>query len=356
MSSLSVGIVGLPNAGKSTLFNALLGRQIARAENYPFCTIEPNTGVVEVPDENLPVLAKIEQSQQIIPAVVKFVDIAGLVKGAAKGEGLGNKFLAHIREVDLICYVLRAFFDANVENVGAGNPRQDLEILKTELILKDLETLERILQEKVHPENKEEVSRHQIAQKAAALLNQGKPVADFPWSREEKEAIKNFFLLTAKPSLVVLNINEEDYQKEEEIKKEFADLKPLLICAKTEAELALLSSEEQREYLKSLGVEKSGLELLIKEAYKNLGLVSFYTAGEKEARAWTVVKGTKAPQAAGVIHSDFEKNFIKAEIVSLDDFIKFGGWSKCRNLGKTRFEGKDYEFIGQEVVEFKVGR
>ncbi|MBP8591521.1 redox-regulated ATPase YchF [Candidatus Shapirobacteria bacterium] len=354
--NLSVGIVGLPNAGKSTLFNALLGRQVARAENYPFCTIEPNTGVVEVPDENLPVLAKIEKSQQIVPAVVKFVDIAGLVKGAAKGEGLGNKFLAHIREVDLICYLLRAFVDDNVENVGVGNPRDDLKILQTELALKDLETINRVLEEKVHPENKEEVFRRRVAEKVASILNEGKLVANFSWSKEEKEMVKSFFLFTAKPSLVVLNISEADYQKIAEIKKEFADLNPLLICAKTEEELTLLSPEEQKEYLKSLGAEKSGLELLIKEAYANLGLVSFYTAGEKEARAWTIEKSAKAPQAAGVIHSDFEKNFIKAEIINLDDFIAFGGWKACRALGKTRFEGRDYEFVGKEVVEFKIGR
>ncbi|PIS15025.1 redox-regulated ATPase YchF [Candidatus Shapirobacteria bacterium CG09_land_8_20_14_0_10_38_17] len=354
MSNLSVGIVGLPNAGKSTLFNALLGRQIARAENYPFCTIEPNTGVVEVPDERLSVLARIEKSKQIVPAVVKFVDIAGLVKGAAKGEGLGNKFLAHIRECSIICYVLRSFADSNVEKAGSINPRSDLEILKTELMLKDLETIERILGEKVHPDDKKEVLRHQTAEKTKKILDQGKMPVSEEWNDNERTVLQSFSLLTMKPYLVVFNIGEEDFENLDKIRTDFSDWDVIPISAKMEEELAELEENERREYLKSWGVKESGLVLLIRKAYEKLGLVSFYTAGEKEARAWTVEKETKAPQAAAVIHTDFEKGFIKAEVVDYNTFVQFGGWAKCRSLGKTCFKGKDYLLQGNEVVEFKV--
>jgi len=352
--NLSVGIVGLPNAGKSTLFNALLGRQVAKAENYPFCTIEPNTGVVKVPDEKLPVLAKIEKSNQIVPAAVKFVDIAGLVKGAAQGEGLGNKFLAHIRECSVICFVLRAFNDSNVERAGSIDPQSDLETLKTELILKDLETMEKIFNEKVHPDDKEEVFRHQVAEKIKKILDQGKMPINEEWNDKERVIWQSFSLLTTRPYLVVFNIGEEDFSNLDRIKTDFADWDVLPICAKTEEELAELGKSDRKEYLRSLGVEKSGLELLIKKAYQKLNLISFYTAGEKEARAWTIKKGFTAVQAAGVIHTDFEKNFIKAEVVNFEDFVKFGGWSKCRSLGKTCFKGKDYLLQGNEVIEFKV--
>ena len=356
--NLSVGIVGLPNAGKSTLFNALLGRQIAKAENYPFCTIEPNTGVVEVPDEKLPVLAKIEKSDQIVPAVVKFIDIAGLVKGAAKGEGLGNKFLAHIRECSVICYVLRGFTDPNVEKAGSIDPRSDLETLKTELMLKDLETTEKIFNEKVHPDNKEEVLRHQVAGKIKETLNQGKLPINEEWDDSEKVVWQSFSLLTTKPYLVVFNIGEEDFINLDRIKTDFADWDVLPICAKIEGELAELEKSDRGEYLHSLGVEKSGLELLIKKAYQKLNLISFYTTGTertREIRAWPIKKGIKAREAAGVIHSDFEKGFIKAEVVDYDTFVQFGGWAKCRSLGKTRFKGKDYLIQPNEVVEFRVG-
>jgi len=352
---LSVGIVGLPNAGKSTLFNALLGRQIAKAENYPFCTIEPNTGVVEVPDGKLPILAKIEKSKQIVPAAVKFVDIAGLVEGAHKGEGLGNKFLSHIRETSVIVYVLRSFEDPQVEKSGSINPRRDLETLKTELVLKDMETLEKIRSEKVHPGNKEEIKRREVAEKAFRFLDQGKLPVNQDWPDQEKSILDSFFLLTAKPYLIVFNIGEDDLKNLERIKTDFADWDVIPICAKVEEELVGLKEEERKEYLASLGVEKSGLELLIKKSYQKLGLVSFYTAGEKEARAWTVEKGASAAAAAGVIHSDFEKKFIKAEIIDFDTFVKVGGWARARSLGKTRFEGKDYLIQGNEVVEFKVG-
>jgi len=355
--NLSVGIVGLPNAGKSTLFNALLGRQIAKAENYPFCTIEPNTGVVKVPDEKLPVLAKIEKSNQIVPAVVKFIDIAGLVKGAAQGEGLGNKFLAHIRECSVICFVLRAFSDSNVERAGSIDPRSDLEILKTELMLKDLETTEKIFNEKVHPNNKKEVLRHQVAKKIKKILDQGKMPINEQWDKDEAVVLRSFFLLTTKPYLVVFNIDEEDFNNLDRIKADFADWDVLPICAKIEEELAELEESDRREYFHGLGVEKSGLELLIKKAYQKLDLISFYTTGTektREIRAWPIKKGTGARKAAGIIHTDFEKNFIKAEVVSFEDFVKFGGWAKCRSLGKTCFKGKDYPLQGNEVVEFKV--
>ncbi|MGI6278430.1 MAG: redox-regulated ATPase YchF [Patescibacteria group bacterium] len=352
--ALKVGIVGLPNAGKSTLFNALLGRQVARAENYPFCTIEPNVGVVEVPDNKLPLLAKIEKSQNIVPAVVEFVDIAGLVKGAARGEGLGNKFLAHVREVDLICYVLRAFDDDNVDRAGSVSPREDLAVLRTEMALKDLETLEKILTK--NPKDEEEALRFRTAQKAKEFLEFDQRLIDKDFTKEEKEALASFFLLTGRPEIITLNVAEENLTELSSWLDDFSDLNPIIICARLEEELFSLTPKEQREYLDNLKIKQSGLERLIKQAYKKLGLVSFYTAGEKEARAWTVEKGTSASRAAGVIHTDFEKNFIKAEVVGFDDFVQFGGWTKCRSLGKTRFEGQDYQFVGDEVVEFKVGK
>jgi len=356
MGNLRIGIVGLPNAGKSTLFNALLGRQVAEAQNYPFCTIEPNIGVVEVPDEKLSVLAKIENSQKVVPAVVKFVDIAGLVKGAAKGEGLGNKFLSHIREVDLICYVLRGFQNENVERAGSVDPQNDLETLKTELILKDLETLGKITAKKPNLVDKEMVERYQLAKKVEDLISSGLLPVNQDWTKQEAEILAGFFLLTSKPYLIVLNIGEEDFGQLDKIKANFTDWDVVPICARVEEELADLAQEERKEYLASLGVSRSGLERLIREAYDSLGLTSFYTAGEKEARAWTVEKGALAPQAAGVIHTDFEKSFIKAEVVDYSDFVNFGGWAKCRLLGKTRFEGRDYQITGNEVVEFKAGK
>jgi ribosome-binding ATPase len=353
--ALEVGIVGLPNAGKSTLFNALLGREVARAQNYPFCTIDPNTGVVEVPDERLGKLAKVENSREIIPAAVKFVDIAGLVEGAAKGEGLGNKFLSHIREVDLICYVLRNFQDENVERAGSVNPQSDLETLKTELILKDLETIGKITAKRPNANDKDAATRYRLAKKVEKILEEGLLPINQEWDEQEEEMLRGFFLLTAKTYMIVLNIDEEDFSQLDKIKTDFAGWEVVPICAKIEAELAQLSLDERKEYLSSLGVERSGLEFLIKQAYNRLGLISFYTAGEKEARAWTVAKGTMAPEAAGVIHTDFEKNFIKAEVVDYQDFIQFGGWAKCRSLGKTEFKGQNYQFVGDEVVEFKVG-
>ncbi len=362
--NLSVGIVGLPNVGKSTLFNALLKRQIADASNYPFCTIEPNVGVVEVPDERLPVLAKIVNTQKIVPAVVKFVDIAGLVKGAAEGQGLGNKFLSHIREVSIICHVVRFFKDENVVHIaGKIDPTSDVEVINSELILADLETLQKVKSEKSHlrqgfggqakVKGESEKLKMNAAEKLFVEMNKGISAIDIELTDEEKEAVGELQLLTMKPVIYVENVSELELSQN--TARAVNGDNNLRICAKVEAELSELSPAEQKEYLKQLGLEKSGLERLIQVAYKTLGLISFLTAGEKEVRAWTITNGTKAPQAAGAIHTDFEKAFIKAEIVNYDDFVKYGGWHECRENGKARLEGKEYVMREGDVVEFKVG-
>ncbi len=331
--NLKIGIVGLANVGKSTLFNALLKKQVAFAANYPFATIEPNIGVVPVPDDRLQKLAEITKEEEkmdklppLVPAVVEFVDIAGLVKGASEGQGLGNKFLAHIREVDIICHVIRFFEDPSIVHVEGGpDPDRDREIVETELILADLQTL-----------NKQKDSFADLK----AALNSGKMAKDVIMDPEE---VRDLQLLTMKPVMYVANVSE----------KQLAEKTGMLaICAETESQLAGLSDEEQKEYLKSLGLEFSGLDRLIKKAYEMLGLLSFLTCGPIEARAWTIERGTKAPQAAGVIHTDFEKKFIKADIVS---FGEFNGWKKAREIGKVRSEGKEYVMRDGDVVEFKVG-
>lgn len=372
--NLSVGIVGLPNVGKSTLFNALLKKQIAFVANYPFATIEPNVGIVPVPDSRLEKLAEIvagistsEESDvslrstlppsevtripPIVPAIVKFVDIAGLVKGASEGAGLGNKFLSHIREVSIVCHVVRAFEDDNVVREGSSDPKSDYETVQTELILADLQTVQN---SKLKTQN--------FSDKILAELNKGIPVRDIALTDEEKE-LNDLQLLTAKPEIIVLNVSEKDYSEDKilEVIKQYSQVlklreeKFVVISAKIEAELAELSEVDQRQYLKDLGLQQSGLERLIKKAYQTLGLISFLTAGEKEIRAWTIQKGTTAIAAAGVIHTDFIKNFIKAEIVPFDDFINLGGWKKAREVGKTRFEGRDYIIKDGDVVEFKIG-
>lgn len=352
--NISVGIVGLPNVGKSTLFNALLKRQIADCANYPFCTIEPNIGVVEVPDDRLEVLAKIVNSSKIVPAIVKFVDIAGIVKGASEGEGLGNKFLSHIREVSVICHVVRYFSDENIIHVaGKVDPKSDIEIINSELILADLETLGK--QEMNPARAKTDQEKHKLSAviKLNKELNQGKAAKEVDLTDDEKEAIQELQLLTMKPVIYVKNVDEN------ELNKQMANIQminnEISICAKVEAELSELSVEEQKEYLKQLGLEKSGLERLIQKAYETLGLISFLTAGEKEVRAWTIKNDFKAPQAAGVIHTDFEKAFIKAEVASYADFVKYNGWTSLRQNGKVRFEGKEYVMQEGDVVEFRVG-
>lgn len=349
-----MGIVGLPNVGKSTLFNALLSRQQAFVANYPFATIEPNVGVVPVPDERLSKLAEVEKAENRmdhlppeVPATVQFLDIAGLVEGAHKGEGLGNKFLSHIREVDAIAYVLKSFDDPNVVVAGSKDPKSDLAVLTTELILADLQTLEK----QAEPRGVKDpvtLRRWSAVEKLRGGLNEGLKASEVTLSDEEKEAARELHLLTAKPHLVVLNVGEKDLGKE-------VAGEAVVISAKIEAELASLGEDEAAEYLRSLGLEKSGLERLIVKAFVLLGLMTFLTAGEKEVRAWTIKKGTTAQQASGVIHTDFAKNFIRADIVRYEDFVAVGGWVSAREKGKVRSEGREYIMQEGDVVEFKVG-
>ncbi len=355
--NLKIGIVGLPNAGKSTLFNALLKKQVAFAANYPFATIEPNVGVVPVPDERLAKLAeitkvedKLEKLPPLRPATVEFVDIAGLVKGASEGEGLGNKFLAHIREVNIICNVVRFFPDSNIIHTeGTIDPNRDREIVETELVLADLQTLNKQTEPKMNA-TKEDSARYELAQKLKTLMNGGKHAHDVLTDPDERELIKPLQLLTMKPVVIVANVSEDQPQS-----LQGESLKAVSICAETESQLSAMPEQEQKEYLASLGLTSSGLDLLIKKAYETLGLISFLTCGIIEARAWTIEKGMLAPQAAGVIHTDFEKKFIKCDTVAFDDFISLGGWKKAREAGKARSEGKEYVMQDGDVVEFKIG-
>lgn len=366
--SLSVGIVGLPNVGKSTLFNALLKKQAAYVANYPFATVEPNIGIVPVPDERLEVLAEIIAGDPstslrmtrppIKPAVVNFVDIAGLVKGASEGAGLGNKFLSHIREVSIIAHVVRAFVDENVIREGSSDPESDYATIQTELMLSDMQVVDKAMANRKQPQSSLEVLK-----RINAALNSATPVRDIKFSESEKEVVGQLFLLSEKPEIIVLNVSEDQYSLVNitAITEQYSKLllmpkdRFVVICAKIEAELSELSEEEQKAYLADLGLQTSGLERLIKKAYEELGLISFLTAGEKEVRAWTVRRGTKAVEAAGVIHTDFSKAFIKAEVISFEDFVQNKGWKKARELGKARFEGRDYIMQDGDVVEFKIG-
>ncbi len=373
--NLSVGIVGLPNVGKSTLFNALLKKQAALAANYPFATIEPNVGVVPVPDARLERLANIEAGRDpsashrsaqvddvILPpikhATVEFVDIAGLVKGASEGAGLGNKFLSHIREVSVIAHVVRAFVDENVIREGSEDPESDYATIQTELMVADIATVDKALSNrKLDPGEK------QVLERLGGALNSGTPIRNVSFSDEEMEYVRPLFLLSAKPEIIVLNVSEDEYSlmNVAMLTEKYARLlqmpkhKFVVICAKIESELAGLTEDEQKDYLKELGFPTSGLERLITKAYEELGLISFLTAGEKEVRAWTVDKGASAPEAAGEIHTDFIKKFIKAEVVAYDDYVVLGGRKKAREAGKARLEGKEYIVKDGDVIEFKIG-
>ena len=354
---LSVGIVGLPNAGKSTLFNALLARQIANVAPYPFCTIDPNIGVVEVPDERIAKLAEMYRPRSIVPAVVKFVDIAGLVAGASQGEGLGNKFLSHIRECNAIAHVLRAFDNKDVTRQGQIDPAGDFETIKTELCLADLQTLEKQTQPNASVATKEDKKRWEAILKLCEILGKGIEVRSGGLTDEEKVFADELCLLTAKPAIFILNVSEIEVgmTSDQLIKKyglsAFGEVIP--ISAKVEMELSELNPEERKEFLKELGLKESGLERLIKRGYEILGLQTFLTAGEDEVRAWTIKKDTKAPQAAGTIHTDFEKGFIKAEVVSFPDLVSSGSIIEARKKGKVRLEGKEYLMKEGDIVEFK---
>ena len=370
---LSAGIVGLPNVGKSTLFNAITRTHKAPAENYPFCTIEPNVGIVTVPDPRLAKLAEISKSQKITPTAIEFVDIAGLVKGASTGEGLGNQFLSHIREVDAIVQVVRCFESSDIHHVsGTIDPIRDIEVINTELVLADLASLQKRhdrLQKEVRAGSKTAKAESAVIDKLLPHLDAGKPAITASLTPEEKIIARDFFLLTSKPTLFACNVAESDLAaiakgekgnaaaRHVDLVRDYAQhhfgTEAVVISAQIESELVDLSEEEALEFLRGLGVEDSGVHALIRAAYHLLGLRTFLTTGEKETRAWTIHAGDKAPAAAGVIHSDFERGFIAAETISYDDLVALGSFAKARDAGKLRVEGKDYEVRDGDVIIFR---
>ncbi len=355
------GIVGLPNVGKSTLFNALTKAGID-AENFPFCTIDPNTGIVPVPDPRLDVIAAIVKPQKVIPSTMEFVDIAGLVAGASKGEGLGNQFLAHIRETQAIAHVVRCFEDENIVHVaGRVSPLDDIEIINTELALADLDTLERAYDRSRRVANSgDKEAREMVAllERVRAGLNEGAPLRAQSLSAEDREALKSLHFLTAKPVLYIANVAEDGFEGNERLDQVTAlaaeeGAQVVAICNKIEAEVAELADEERAEFLEALGIEEPGLNRVIRAGYELLGLQSYFTAGEKEVRAWTVPVGATAPQGAGVIHTDFEKGFIRAEVISYEDFVANNGEQGAKDAGRWRLEGKDYVLQDGDVVHFR---